>query len=50
MIDRWFEANRQTVHGRSCTERKRGAKSLGQPSLRGLYTFRERGKRFGGGA
>jgi len=41
MIDRWFEANRQTVQGRSRTNRKRGAKNLGQPSLRGLYTFRD---------
>jgi hypothetical protein len=41
MIDRWFEANRKTVQGRSRTGRKHGAKSLGQPSLRGLYAFRD---------
>jgi hypothetical protein len=41
MIDRWFESNRQIVQGRSRTERKRGAKSLGQPALRGLYTLRD---------
>ena len=39
-IDLWFEANRQVVQGRSRTERKRGAKSLGQPALRGLYALR----------
>ena len=31
-IDRWFESNRQIVQGRSRTERKRGAKSLGSAS------------------
>jgi hypothetical protein len=41
MIEQWFAANRQIVQGRSRSERKRGAKSLGQPSLRGLYTFRD---------
>ena len=41
MIDGWFEANRQFVKGRSRSGRKRGAKSLGQPSLRGLYIFRD---------
>ena len=41
LIDRWFEANRQVVQGRSRTERKRGAKSLGQPALRGLYALRD---------
>ena len=40
MIDRWFEANRQVVKGRSRTERKRGSKSLGRPALRGLYALR----------
>ena len=39
-MDRWFESNRQVVQSRSRTERKRGAKSLGQPALRGLYAFR----------
>ena len=41
MIEHWFAHNRQIVQGRSRSERKRGAKSLGQPSLRGLYTFRD---------
>ena len=41
MIEQWFATNRQIVQGRSRTERKRAAKSLGQPSLRGLYTFRD---------
>jgi len=41
LIDQWFEANRQVVQGRSRMERKRGAKSLGQPALRGLYAFRD---------
>ena len=41
MIDRWFESNRQVVQGRSRIERKRGAKSLGQPALRGLYALRD---------
>ena len=41
LIDGWFEANRQAVKGRSRTERKRGAKSLGEASLRGLYAFRD---------
>ena len=40
LIDGWFEANRQAVKGRSRTERKRGAKSFGEASLRGLYAFR----------
>jgi hypothetical protein len=41
MTERWFEANRRIVQGRSRTERKRGAKSPGQPSLQGLDTFRD---------
>jgi REP element-mobilizing transposase RayT len=41
LIDQWFEANRQVVQGRSRTERKRGARSLGQPALRGLYALRD---------
>ena len=41
LIDGWFEANRQAVKGRSRSERKRGAKSLGEASLRGLYAFRD---------
>ena len=41
LIDRWFEANRQVVQGRSRVERRRGAKSLGQPALRGLYALRD---------
>ena len=41
MIDQWFEAHREIVHGRSRAGRKRGSKSLGQPALRGLYSFRE---------
>ncbi|MDB6070947.1 MAG: transposase [Verrucomicrobiales bacterium] len=41
MIDQWFESNRQVVQGRSRTERKRGAKSLGRPALRGLYALRD---------
>ena len=40
-IDGWFEAHRQVVQGRSRTERKRGAKSLGRPALRGLHSFRD---------
>jgi hypothetical protein len=40
-IDGWFEKNREVCHGRSRTERKRGAKSLGRPALRGLYAFRD---------
>ncbi len=39
-IDGWFAANREVVQGRSRTERKVGAKSLGRGALRGLYTFR----------
>jgi hypothetical protein len=41
MIDGWFDANRQVVSGRSRTERKRGARPLGKPALRGLYAFRD---------
>ena len=41
LIDGWFETNRQVVQGRSRTERKRGARSLGQPALRGLYALRD---------
>ncbi len=41
LIGGWFEANRLAVKGRSRTERKRGAKSLGEASLRGLYAFRD---------
>ena len=41
LIDGWFEANREAVKGRSRSERKRGAKSLGEASLRGLYAFRD---------
>ena len=41
LIDRWFEANRQVVQGRSRVERRRGAKRLGQPALRGLYALRD---------
>jgi REP element-mobilizing transposase RayT len=40
-IDQWFEANRQVVTGRSRTDRKGGAKSLGRPGLRGLYALRD---------
>jgi REP element-mobilizing transposase RayT len=39
-IDGWFEANRESVKGRSRTERKRGSRSLGKPALRGLYSLR----------
>ena len=41
MIDGWFAVNRHIVHGRSRTERQRGAKSLGRPALRGLYALRD---------
>ena len=41
MIDQWFAANRQVVQGRSRTERQRGAKSMGRPALRGLYSLRD---------
>ena len=41
MIDNWFSNNRQVVHGRSRTERQRGAKSMGRPPLRGLYALRD---------
>ena len=41
LIDRWFESNRQVVQGRSRMESKRGARSLGQPALRGLYALRD---------
>ena len=41
LIDRWFESNRQVVQGRSRMERKCGARSLGQPALRGLYALRD---------
>jgi hypothetical protein len=41
LIDRWFESNRRIVQGRSRIERKRGAKSLGRPALRGLYSLRD---------
>ncbi len=40
MIEEWFASNRQVVQGRSHAERQRGAKSLGRPALRGLYSFR----------
>jgi len=40
-LNEWFEANRQVVQGGSRTGRKRGAKSLGQPALRGLYALRD---------
>jgi hypothetical protein len=39
-IDGWFAAHRDIVRGRSRTERQRGAKSLGRPALRGLYSLR----------
>ena len=39
-VDGWFEANRGICQGRSRTERKRGARSLGRPALRGLYALR----------
>ena len=39
-IDGWFAAHRERFAGRSATERQRGAKSLGRPALRGLYTLR----------
>src|SRR6187431_2012190 len=40
-IDNWFIANRdRLVTGRSRSERKQGANSLGRPALRGLYSLR----------
>lgn len=41
MIDEWFQSNRWVVTGRSRTERRCGAKSLGQAALRGLYALRD---------
>ena len=41
MIDKWFAANRQVVQGRSRQERQSGAKSMGRPALRGLYSLRD---------
>jgi hypothetical protein len=40
-MEEWFERNRDICQGRSRTERKRGAKSLGRPALRGLYVLRD---------
>ena len=40
-IDGWFEGHREICRGRSRTERKRGATSLGRPALRGLYALRD---------
>ena len=40
-IDGWFERNRDVCQGRSRTERKRGARSLGRRALRGLYALRD---------
>ena len=40
-IDGWFEGHREICRGRSRTERKRGARSLGRPALRGLYALRD---------
>ena len=40
-VDQWFERNRCQVTGRSRTERRKGARSLGRPALRGLYAFRD---------
>jgi len=39
-IDGWFESHRDICQGRSRLKRKRGAKSLGRPALRGIYSFR----------
>jgi hypothetical protein len=39
-VDGWFEANRESVQGRSRSERKRGSRSLGKAALRGLYSLR----------
>ena len=40
-VDEWFERNRGLVTGSSRSERKKGAKSLSRPALRGLYAFRD---------
>ena len=40
-VDQWFERNRGQVTGKSRTERRKGARSLGRPALRGLYAFRD---------
>jgi hypothetical protein len=42
-VDGWFERNRECCKGRSRTKRKRGAKSMGRPALRVLYSFRAPG-------
>ena len=39
-ISGWFAENRQVMTGRSRTERMKGAKSMGRPALRGLYSLR----------
>jgi putative transposase len=40
-VDGWFARNREVVKGRSLTDRKRGSRSLGQRSLKGLYALRD---------
>jgi REP element-mobilizing transposase RayT len=40
-VDGWFERNRFVVQGSSREGRQRGARSLGQAALRGLYAFRD---------
>src|SRR5690606_16072087 len=39
-IDGWFEGHRDWFHGKSATDRKSGARSMGRPELRGLYSLR----------
>jgi len=39
-IEAWFASHRNVCQGRSRTDRQRGAQSMGQRPLRGLYSFR----------
>ena len=40
-VDQWFERNRTVVNVSSRTKRRKGARSLGRPALRGLFAFRD---------
>ncbi|MDB6071329.1 MAG: transposase, partial [Verrucomicrobiales bacterium] len=39
-VDGWFSTHRDICRGKSRTDRQTGARSLGRPALRGLYSFR----------
>ena len=39
-IDGWFAGHREWFSGKSATERKSGARSMGRSELRGLYSLR----------